>query len=74
MIIYEKKYPKKAHLMALMLLMLVITLAILCVVIIRSDHIPVYQKTWLLIAVAMGLLSSKNSGSISNHAYKTITI
>lgn len=57
MIIYEKKYPQKAYLMALMLLILIITLAILCVVIIRSDYIPIFQKTFLLIAEAIGLLS-----------------
>lgn len=45
MTIYEKKYPKKAHLMTLMLLILIISLAILSVVIARADYMPAVVMT-----------------------------
>ena len=57
MIIYEKKYPKKAHLMTLMLLILIISLAILSVVIARADYMPVVWRVVLFISNTLCLLT-----------------
>ena len=57
MIIYEKKYPKKAHLMTLMLLILIISLAILSVVIARADYIPAVWRVVLFVSNTLCLLT-----------------
>lgn len=57
MIIYEKKYPKKAHMMTLMLLILIISLAILSVVIARADYMPVVWRVVLFISNTLCLLT-----------------
>ena len=57
MIIYEKKYPKKAHLLTLMLLILIISLAILSVVIARADYMPVVWRVVLFISNTLCLLT-----------------
>ena len=57
MIIYEKKYPKKAHLMTLMLLILIISLAILSVVIARADYMPAVWRVVLFVSNTLCLLT-----------------
>ena len=57
MIIYEKKYPKKAHLLTLMLLILIISLAILSVVIARADYMPAVWRVVLFISNTLCLLT-----------------
>ena len=57
MTIYEKKYPKKAHLMTLMLLILIISLAILSVVIARADYMPAVWRVVLFVSNTLCLLT-----------------
>jgi hypothetical protein len=57
MIIYEKKYPKKAHLLTLMLLILIISLAILSVVIARADYMPAVWRVVLFVSNTLCLLT-----------------